>query len=395
MAKKNKNGIWIKYDRENGNWFDKDASYHKLYNDLKNTNVEWDISKSETKCMNKLCGELIATNGDVSGDIYVYYENVNNIKKPILYIHVHEFFDIDTKEKMNYIYFNGSSLECINIDGKYLPELIKKLYEIDKVKNRDFIKELGTRYKNYQRLSFLEKKSSYTEEEILFLYFMAYKKEDNLAISIVEKRSIAKDFDSLTNKNKANLYLNIKKSIISDNLTITSRKLLIELAKNGCLKPLSNTNEEIINDKDYIMNLLKHFYKSDKNALYCAELERHLPPIYRTDIDIIEQIYGEYTTIFDSTIARWIADSENKLITNSDFAYRLINSYCKSLINEGISYYRNESLYLYSDEILKDISNHILIGPESSYEKEYLKNISIKLLEDNIKNVLSYRRNIK
>jgi len=284
MTKKKTNGIWVKYDCEPGNWYNEDASYNKLYNDLKDTNIDWSIAKSKEQCMDQLCGEFIACDGTVAGDIYVYYLNENNVKNPILYMHVDKFVYDLKKEKKNHIVFNGCSIGYDGIDNKYLPELIRKLKKIDENKNKRYIEEFETRYKNYQRVLFLNKQETYTEEELVFLYFMAYKKGDNLAISVVEKRNIQKDFDNFTDENKVKLYLSVKDSSISNKLNITSRKILLDIAQNGYLKQLNNTTEEIINDKEYIMKLLKVFYEADKKSLRGIELDRYLPEKYKTDI---------------------------------------------------------------------------------------------------------------
>lgn len=397
MSKKTVNGIWIKYDCEPGNWYNEDASYNKLYNDLKDTNIDWSIAKSKQQCMDHLCGEFIACDGTVAGDIYVYYLTENTVKKPILYMHVDEFVDDLTKEKKNHIFFNGCSIGYDGIDNEHLPGLIKKLYEIDENKNKRYIEEFETRYKNYQRVLFLNKQETYTEEELLFLYFMAYKKGDSLAISIVEKRDIQKDFDDFTDENKVKLYLSVKNSSISDKLIITSREILIDIAKNRCLKQLNNTTEEIINDKDYILNLLKAFYEADKNSLRDIELDRYLPEKYKTDIDILEHLFYNYTSAVSLRIYDWIAHSLNskELFTNKEFAYRLINSFIRASINKGQSYYGSSLLWAFEDSILNDIENHILIGPEPTKEREELKDRSIKELKLDKEKVLRYRHNNK
>ena len=397
MSQKTTNGMWVKYDCEPGNWHNDDASYNKLYNDLKDSNVEWSIAKNKYECMRQLCGEYICCDGTVAGDIYVYYVNDNGVKNPILYIHVSEFDDTWTKEKKNHIYFNECSLGYDGIDNEYLPELIGKLREIDKNKNKYFIEKLETRYKNYQRVLFLNKQETYTEEELLFLYFMAYEESDSLAISIIEKRDIQKDFDDFTDENKVKLYLSVKDSSISDKLIITSRKILIDIAKNKCLKQLNNTTEEIINDKKYIISLLEYFYESDKNSLNYFELERHLPEKYKTDIDVLEHFFYNYTTLISLMASGWISHSQNskELSANPEFAYRLINSFTKALINNGEQYYANSLLWVFEDSILNDIENHILIGPEPTKEREELKDRSIKELKLDKEKVLRYRRNNK
>ena len=40
-------GIWKKYDCEPENWDNEAASYQKLYNDLKGSNVSWRIAESK------------------------------------------------------------------------------------------------------------------------------------------------------------------------------------------------------------------------------------------------------------------------------------------------------------------------------------------------------------
>lgn len=388
-------GMWIKYDCEPGNWHNKDASYNKLYEDIKDFHLNWCIAESKEECMTQLCGEIICCDGTKPGDIYVYYLNNNGVSQPIFYIQIHEFKDLWTEEKKNHIYFNGNSIGFDGIDNKYLPELISKLCEIDEIKNKHYIEALKIRYSNYQRLLSLKEKDAYTEEDLLFLYYMAYKIKDSLAISMLENRNIIEDFSSFTDENKVKLFLSIKDSKESDKLSIDSKDILLSLAQKRSLKQLNNASDEIINNKEYIMKLLASFFASDKNAVHSSELQRYLPTKYRTDIDILEQIFYQYTTSINLMIAIWLEEAQNKkeLVIDSSYAYRLINTFLKSLINRGECYYENSLLWLFDDEILTNLENHMLIGPEPSEEKEQLKDRSIQVLKREREKVLNYRHN--
>lgn len=392
-----KKGIWKKYEKTEIKAWNERASYDDLYDDLRNSGNNWGIALDYGECRDQLAGELIASDGTKSGDIYVYYINDDERMVPEFYIKISEFKDMITKEKRNHIMFNECSLGYDGIDNKYLPELITKLREIDEIKNRYYIEKLEIRYKNYQRLLSLQIKDSFTDDELLFLYYMAYVKNDNVAISMIKDRDIQKDFDSFSDENKVQLFLHVKNSPMSNKLSIDSKDILMTLAQNRCLKQLNNTTEDIINDKKYVMSLLECFFEADKSSLHNTELILYLPLKYRLDIDILELIFYKYTTSIGLAIAKWIETGLNskKIVVNPEFAYRLIDSFSRALINREQSYYENGLLWVLSDEILKDIENHILIGPEPTEQRENLKNESIKVLKREKEKILNYRRENK
>lgn len=386
MTKKIANGTWVKYDREPGNW--KGASYHKLQEDLKGADDSWqDVSWAD-----QLSGEFIPREGTEAGDIYIYYEIKDGVKSPIFYLYVKEFEDIHTKEKKNYIEFNGSTLTYDWIDIKYIPELIFKLREIDEVKNKRYIEELEEGYERYQKLLSLKDKKTYTEEELLFIYYMAYTKDEELAVTMLTGRDIQKVFDNLKTENKIKLFLSVKDSKISDKITVTSKEILLAIAQNGCLKQLNNAPDEIINDKNFIIKVLECFNSSDKYKINRYEL-KYLPSRYQTDIDILEQCLYNYA-INDSLISDWICERKD-LASNKEFAYRLINAYIKSVIDEGYSYSETFLLTVFEDDVLNDIENHVLIGPETTLKREQLKRESIESLKLNKEKLLSYRRSYR
>lgn len=389
-------GIWKKYEKTERNKGNGRASYDELYDDIKNSGRDWEIANDYSVCKDELCGELIPCDGTRAGDIYVYYLEKDGELYPEFYIKVTEFRDLWTNEKKNHILYNNNSLGYDGIDNKYLPELILKLREIDDVKNRHYVKELEERYKNYQRLLFLENKDELTEDDIIFIYKMSYMKTKELLFPMIESRDVKKDYDSLSDEGKIKLFLAVKEDKISDKLTISSKDILMKLAENRCLKQLNNATEDIINDKEYILKLLDCFFEADKCSIKDLELAKYLPQRYQADIDVLELIFYKYF-FTPLSLNDWIREN-SKLRENMkkpEFLYRLVDSFVRGLMKDGEPYYESGLMDLLTDEVLDDIENHILIGPESTQENEDLKNRSIDVLKNEREKVKKYRLRCK
>lgn len=386
-------GIWVKYEAQPGNWSkwcSDDTSYSKLYNDLKDSGVDWRIAKSKEACMDQLCGEMIPSEGIDAGDIYVYYLNKSEKKIPVFYIHVEES---RTSKERNFIFFNGCSFGYDNIDDKYMPILADKLFRIDKEKNKEYIEEIKERYSEYLMLLSLIEKIKLEEDELIFMYYMACVKKHPIAISIIKYRNLKQDFNSLSDEGKVKLYANVKRYEDCEDLVIDSKNVIKLIAQQGCLEQLANATDAIVNDKKYIMEVLESFIENDKELLLNTEQIECLPDKYKIDIEIIEQIFNNYTTIECNKIAQELYKHPENIADNPEYAYRLINSFTRALINRGETYYENYLLYTFSDDVLCDIEDHILVGPESSLEKERLKQESIKKLIKNKKTILEDRKN--
>ena len=96
-------GIWKKYEKTERNMGIGRASYDELYDDLRNSGKNWNIANDYSECKDELCGELIAYDGTMAGDIYVYYIEKDGKLYPEFYIKVREFRDLWTEEKKNHI----------------------------------------------------------------------------------------------------------------------------------------------------------------------------------------------------------------------------------------------------------------------------------------------------
>ena len=383
-------GIWKKYDCEPENWDNEAASYQKLYNDLKGSNVSWRIAESKQECMDELCGEKIPYYGTGPGDIYVYYHEEDGKQIPKFYIKVMKYYEFETKCEKNFILFNGGSLGYDGINNKYLPILIAKLREIDEEKNAKFITQLEERYKNYQRLLFLKDKQEYTEEELIFIYLMAYKENSQLALELLNGRNIQVDFDSLSNENKANLFVIVRDNQISNQLNITSKEVLLILAQKGSLKQLTNTTEEIIDDSDFIKELLTEFLKV-KNVLNLHELEYHLPAKYQSDFNFLKLII-QYSEMSSFILWTWIKNNpELKAKTsNPYFVYELMDLIVRTYMNNNSSYPKYMYyLTCFPESIVEHIENHLLVGPEPTKAGEQFKKQTLTLIQEEKKLVLT------
>lgn len=390
MNKKISKGVWVKYDCEAGNFFSDEASCDRLYNDLKDTDVNWRIAKSLSECQELLCGEIIPCHGTSPGDVYVYYIETDGIRKPIFYIHVHVFEDRVEKQVYNCYLYNGVSLSsCYDLDRRYLPELIEKIKELDEKKDRSPVEELEKIYELYQKILVMQTKETYTEEDLLFLYQMAYLNNDKLALSILRDRDIKVDFEMFSEENRCKLYSAIKYTDLSKKLVITSRERLKNMLKDSGLSTLEITSPEIIDDKDFIMELLKDFFQSNGPLWH---INKYLPEKYKIDIEVLEcLIYCKPNLI--KVITSWFCKIK-ELTSDSNFAYRIIDAVIRELMNRK-EHCRVEVLWEFSDEIIRDIEDHILIGPEPTEEREKLRAEYIQGLQQEKPKIYTFRNRKK
>lgn len=324
----------------------------------------------------------------------MYYEIENNLLVPVFYFKIEEHVDYDTKKEKNYIEINGSSVVCADIDEKYIPILIKKLNEIDKIKNQHYINVLTKKYNEYTKLIQILAKEVLDENDILFLYYMACTQKHEKAISKIKERNVVSDYNYLSSDNKIKFFLEIQNDKICDSLLISDKNILKLLAKNKCLRFFKNTTIDIINDKEFVKELLMIFFNSDKKIMYKQQLLCYLPEIYRKDLDMLEFIFYNYTTSFTLTLTKWFEKTNDIefLRKNKQFVCRLIDSFSRSLILKNQSYYNNCILWFFDDEVINNMDTHVLIGPEPTEEMEILKELSIITLRKNIKESINYNK---
>ena len=279
------NGIWVKYASEPGNWSDKNANYIKLYNDLKDSGKDWDIAKDINACQNELCGEMIPSEGISSGDIYVYYEKQDNKDVPVFFIKIS-----DLNKDKSYIEYNGTNSVFYGIDSKYISEVIVKLNELDKDKHKKHIDDLKIRYMEYSVLLSLLEKEELEEDEINFIYYMAYKRYNDKAINKIKDRNISEDFKNFSIDAKVRLFKNVTTSENQNNLIIDSKEVISKLAKEGYLNQLNNASKEIIDDREFTLDASgnKIYANGSKMASIPLEgLEATLPPAAEENGEII------------------------------------------------------------------------------------------------------------
>lgn len=175
-------------------------------------------------------------------------------------------------------------------------------------------------------------------------------------------------------------------------MLISDKNILKLIAENKSLRFFKNTTADIINDKEFVKELLMIFFNSDKKIMYEQQLTRYLPEIYKRDLDMLEFIFYNYTTSFTLTLAKWLEKSNDieSLKKNKQFVCRLINSFSRSLILRNQSYYNNCILWFFDDNAINNMNTHVLIGPEPTEEMEILKELSIITLRKNIKESINY-----
>ena len=386
-------GIWKKYKHNNRVNGDCISSVEQLYNDTKNCKKKWDFVNNYENCYEKINGNIDFGGSVSAGDVYVYYrDNGNGDFLPEFYIKVNGY-SINPNDVS--VEFNGTlRLEYAKICEENLPVLINKLKEIDSIKLKKYIKEIEDRFKKYQTVVNLKNKESYNESELLFLYEMAYgRKNISLAKQIVKDRDMHQDYDGFTIDGKVNLFLSIKNSEISNQLCITEKDVITKLAQNTVLSSLNNTTQEILDDKEYIMNLLKTYRESSEVIASVHEVGKYLPIKYQTDLDVLKLISSKYVG-FCYEIESWAKtnkDLEQKLNIPS-FTFQLVDALARFWINHN---HYCDDLYLLpllSNEILNDIENHILIGPEINEIRENLKEESRKNIVKQKQHILNARK---
>lgn len=386
-------GIWRKYKHNNKVNGDSMSSVKQLYNDTKNCKKKWNFVNNYEECYEKINGNINYGGSVSAGDVYVYYKDAGNGNLlPEFYIKVMKY-NINPNEI--HVEFNGTNrLEYSEICEENLPILINKLNEINAVKLENYIKEIEDRYKNYQTVVNLKAKKNYTESELLFLYEMAYgRKNISLARQIVKDRNIQRDYDGLTIDGKVNLFLSIKNREILNQLFITEKEVITKLSQNTVLSMLNNTTQEILDDKEYIMSLLEYYKQSDKISDSVSDIRDYLPIKYQTDLDVLKLIFLEYRN-FGFQIEMWKRtnkDLEQKLNIPS-FAYQLVDASARSWLDSNSCYNDLYLLPLLSNEILSNIENHVLIGPEISEEKENLKEESRTVIVKQKEYILNARK---
>ncbi len=391
-------GIWKKYEETTRKPEGERASYHDLYDDLKNSRRSWEIAQSLDECKEQLCGVDFRTSGvePEAGDIYVYYALENGKLIPILYFKITRFDD----GKINhFIEYNGNQDGYVGVPIQYFPELIRKLKEIDSEKNKKDIDELQTRYDNYQKLLELQSKKEYTEEELLFLYNMN-RREDidkNFVESKIKNRNVQDDYDHFSEEGKAKLFLAVRGTELANQLSISSKKVMTLIAAKECLQSLHNASSDILKDKDYIIELLQVFFNADQIGLQAKELN-HLPECYQIDSDIISLIlchYGRLTHEISDCLEKSLEGREK--LNNPEFAYKLVEAFIRGLIRGGEPYYESDLLWMFPNEILEEIEKHIMFGPEPNPPKgfrtgEDLKQISYQRFLNHKAKILQYRK---
>lgn len=226
-------GIWKKYEKTTRKLCDERASYHDLYDDLKNSRRSWEIAQDIGECIEQLCGVYLRTSSTElnAGDIYIYYAMGKENMIPILYLKTVEY-EIGG-EKKYFVEYNGTSIAKSGITSRYLPEVIKKLKEIDLEKNKEYIEELEAMYYNHQKLLELQSKTEFTEEELLFLYEM-YNRRDvdrNLVEQKIKGRNIQDDYDYFSEEGKVKLFLAIRDTELVEQLGNSSKKVMTLIAK--------------------------------------------------------------------------------------------------------------------------------------------------------------------
>ena len=278
----NRDGIWKKYSKTmRKNNVGLPVSYEsikELYEDTKNNKKWWKCLFDDLeKCETELCGEQFPAEGIRAGDIYVYYIAKGKKITPEFYL----------KVKRLAVEFNGNDniiTSEINVD--YYPLIANKLKEVlnEELANK-YVPEINQLYTNIKKLDKLCNKDDFTEYELIFLYYMAYQGFDK-AKKITGVRDYQQDYNNFSFENKILMFKYLSKEKgACEKLIITSKDELLELSKRGYYKLFKSASEGLINDKDFMLELLDNLL--EKCLFDFDRIMNNIPSKYLNDDGIL------------------------------------------------------------------------------------------------------------
>ena len=398
-----KNGMWVKYDAAPNEWGKIDGSYRRLFNDLKGSNTGWFFANSLSKCEDELCGEMIPSNGTVSGDIYVYYITDGDKKIPKIYIKV----STGTYSGGKLYEIRGSKDKTIsNIDEYYLnhevevsllPVLLSKLNELKVTKK--IISDYEVKNDYFKRLVELKENGIKTDEDIICLYKNFKRLDTDLAFKLMKDRNVQDDYDSLSDENKIEFlkvfcdidYSSCRNALLckalgdkysndSRLLVVDDESKLIATATDTSLKCLSYASDELIGDKDSILRILDNF----ELYVWSSSFADYIPGQYRTDIDVLQTATKTDPLEMKDLLYFYLLsdDDANNMelkmkLEDMDFCKNLLTAYFNNVLsNEELlneQYVNMDLLYFMPEGVFDVIENELLYGPESTLEREGLK----------------------
>ena len=387
----NNNCIWKKYSKtmrkNNAGLPVSYESIKELYEDTKNNKKWWKCLFDDLeKCETELCGEQFPAEGIRAGDIYVYYIAKGKKITPEFYL----------KVKRLAVEFNGNDniiTSEINVD--YYPLIANKLKEVlnEELANK-YVPEINQLYTNIKKLDKLCNKDDFTEYELIFLYYMAYQGFDK-AKKITGVRDYQQDYNNFSFENKILMFKYLSKEKgACEKLIITSKDELLELSKRGYYKLFKSASEGLINDKDFMLELLDNLL--EKCLFDFDRIMNNIPSKYLNDDDIIGYMFfkNPNNIIFlDSWLGGFNYQENKKILEDEKFVYGLIDKYCRALLKHGWEYDKTYFLdYSIPSEYLENLESHILIGPEESFDKEEDKKRIIEDMESKRESILSRRK---
>lgn len=397
-------GEWIKYEEEKGKIItDKETSYYRLYQDVKNSDTLWPITSLE-RCFDDLRGDMMTGLG-MSGDIYVYYEINSETKerKPLMYFMANNSV-VEKGTKFVEVYGRNLPIDNeenrnFNVEPRLIPVLIDKLREI-KAMSR-IITEFEDKEKSYKELERIKNNGAKTEDDILTIYQNFHRRDTTLVYELVNGRNIEDDFNFLSPENKAKLIVILCKmnsiteygfpSILpltrlkrmnskGENeklLDISDKDILIATANDTKLKCLGFASDALLKDKSFIMEMV-----SMLKLIGGDYIETYIPDEFKLDLDILQMATRSNPFELQQIIGNYryneiLKEKIDKLFSDREYARKLIEYHFKNVLSNP-KYVEElftapKLIWHFDPEILENIENTILWGPEPTRKREILR----------------------
>lgn len=398
-------GLWIKYDRAQSRNNNRNSSYYRLFEDLKNSLTNWHIASSLEVCKREICGEDYPIFGSRDGDIYVYYifDEEGNIIPKIYFKTV-----VDAEGKMSVLDIHGANLVLdekeelttynFNVEPYYISALVAKLQDIDA--DRETIEKYETQMKSFIELHSLYVSGVTTEEDILTLYSNFTREDTPIAREMMSGRCVQEDYNRLSKKNREKLFriicglnkvhsiskisplerldkITVKKNSNGKILELDDENMIISHASESGLKSLYYACDRLRSNRDFVLEVLRNF-KMGLNPLY----ERNLPDEFTTDVEVLVTMTASKPFRLREVIESYLRIGNGELkrkLDDIDFVKRLLQAYYRSVLNDKNSLESTTMdcsiLWHLPLEILEDLDDSLLIGPEPTAKREAFKEI--------------------
>lgn len=265
-------GTWKKYHRGN------ELEAERMLQDVKGSRFEG----TSIDLMGSIFGDVC------SGDIYFYYGKDG---KPLFYIKYEEV----PSDKTYYMGWCGDGNLPL-IPAKYLNIVAPKIKELDQ--DQKYL-DIVQKYEDYKRLLRIARKKSLSGEDLIFLY-------DHTSISLARDilggktknhtiaRKMQDDYDNLEEKEKVAFIVMLSDHYYPKNkeLKVTDSKILTLAACYAGCDVLAYASEELLEDEEFIINILKVSPRLHTSDTESEQLLQFLPVHFFDNKRVLSSIFA-------------------------------------------------------------------------------------------------------